>query len=160
MTTLIEGGDSGFLLIDAVRPGRPRSKGSLKAYCLKNRAHTVRVEEQVTDSPLWRLRMAKTFQMDMIERHGKLLNHGGAVQVSLEFRFERERSVTGAVLPSHDTVYPIDMGLGDSDKLIRNALDALTDAHVIEDDRLVVDIAHTKRWGDRAGVRCIVWALP
>lgn len=148
------------VLVNVTRLGRPRTKGSLKVFCVKNARHTVRVEEETKDSSLWRAQVAKAAQVDMLARHGRLLNFDGPVTVSLTFWFEKQISVAkrggGQVIPSHDTEYPTDIMLGDLDKLTRNALDALVDAHVIADDSQVYQLAVMKLWGIEAGVDCVV----
>jgi Holliday junction resolvase RusA-like endonuclease len=126
--------------------GRPRTKGSLSVYCLKNARHTVRVEEETKDSALWRRMVARAAQTCMLDASGGLWNIGDPVGVRLMFVFPQWMSVNGATVPSHDTPWPTAITLGDIDKLTRNVLDALTDAHMIEDDRLVVQLQVIKRW--------------
>jgi hypothetical protein len=135
-----------MILCQFTRLGRPRTKGSLHAYCLKNARHTVRFEEQTKDSKLWRARMAKWAQVSMLDLHGGLVRWEGAAVVEATFYFQRELGVDGEVVESHLTPFPTDIHLGDVDKLTRNLLDALTDAQVIKDDSLVVDIVIRKRW--------------
>jgi Holliday junction resolvase RusA-like endonuclease len=128
--------------------GRPRTKGSLNVYCLKNARHTVRVEEETKDSSLWRRMVARAAQAHMLETSGGLWNVGDPVGVRLLFVFPAWIGVGGEVVPSHDTPWPTAITLGDIDKLTRNVLDALTDAHMIEDDRLVVQLQVAKEWAD------------
>lgn len=142
-----------MILTEFTRLGRPRTKGSLRAYCVKNARHTIRYEEQTKDSSLWRARMAKWAQVSMLDLHGRIVKWPGAVAVEATFYFERED------VESHRTPFPTDIHLGDVDKLTRNLLDALTDAQVIVDDSLVADIVIRKRWcpvGAEPGVTCRV----
>lgn len=128
--------------------GRPRTKGSLKVHCLQNARHTVRVEEETKDSKHFRRVVAVAAQKHMMSVNGGLWNIGDPVGVRLLFTFPRTESVNGGAWPSHDTPWPTAITLGDVDKLARNVLDALTDAHMIEDDRLVVELFVQKRWVD------------
>lgn len=135
-----------MILAEFFRPGRPRTKGSLHAYCTRGRDHKVRIVEETKNSSLWRAQMAKAAQVDHLERHGKLLNHAGPVGLVAVFYFAQVAAVGGGIIPSHQTPFPTDIEIGDLDKLMRNLGDALTDAHVIEDDRLITDLAVKKRW--------------
>jgi Holliday junction resolvase RusA-like endonuclease len=145
-----------MLLVDCFRAGRPRTKGSLRAYCTKGRGHVVRYQESVEESSHWRAQVAKAAQVDMLVRHGKLINTSEPVTAWLRFYFEQEN------IPSHRTPYPTDIHLGDTDKLVRNVLDALTDAHVIKDDSLVVHVDTMKLWtpsGLTPGVQVVVCSV-
>jgi Holliday junction resolvase RusA-like endonuclease len=155
-----------MILVDFTRAGHPRTKGSLRMWCQKNARHTVRVEEETVNSSKWRAQMAKAAQVDMMERHGRLVNYAGPVIVTAGFYFERTARVangerTTEPIASHATVRPTDIHLGDLDKLTRNLLDALVDAHVLQDDSWVVELKIYKAWadGDGAGVRAVVEAL-
>jgi Holliday junction resolvase RusA-like endonuclease len=128
--------------------GRPRTKGSLKVHCLQNARHTVRVEEETKDSARWRRMVAVAAQRHMMAATGGLWNIGDPVGVRLLFTFPRTESVNGGAWPSHDTPWPTAITLGDVDKLARNVLDALTDAHMIEDDRLVTQLMVEKTWAE------------
>jgi hypothetical protein len=139
------------ILTSFFRAGRPRTKGSLRAWCTKGRAHKVHLEEETKDSSLWRAQMAKAAQVDHLERHGKLLNWGGPVGLVCHFLFMPTPEVlggklTGRAIPAHRTPFPTSIDLGDLDKLTRNLGDALEDAHVIENDRLIVSLGIRKTW--------------
>lgn len=143
--------------LDVFVAGRPRTKGSMKPIIdwVAQRWH---MEEQVKESKSWRIRMVNEVMKEIASSCGvpmsaggwKLagLPWGGPVSVGLEFVFPREtRDVAG---------YPIARRYGDSDKLARNVLDALTDAKVYEDDSHVTSMWATKRFvdlGGQAGVR-------
>lgn len=116
--------DSGVLLAAKIG-GRPRTKGSMKPMCTRDAKHTVHLKEQVTDSPKWRRMVARGLREAQIEQHGRLLKHGGPVEVRLVFFMPREESVSGGPIPSHDTEWPIAITVGDIDKLTRNVLDAM-----------------------------------
>lgn len=126
--------------------GRPRTKGSLNVYCMKNATHKVRVEEETKDSSLWRARVAKAAQNHMMATTGGLWNVDHAVSVRALFVFPRQESVNGGVVPSHDTPWPTDITIGDVDKLARNILDAMEDAHLYRNDRLVAQLLVEKTW--------------
>jgi Holliday junction resolvase RusA-like endonuclease len=152
-----------MILASFVRMGRPRTKGSLRGVCTKVHSHKIHYVEQTKDSALWRKQMAKACQVAHLKAtDGILANWRGPVEVKATFVFERELSVAGGPLPSHDTPYPTNIMLGDLDKLARNLLDALTDSHVIADDSYVVSLVTHKRWardGEEPGVIVSVEAL-
>lgn len=134
-------------------PGRPRTKGSLRATCTKNRVHTIRYEESVTESKPWRAKMARALREDQLARHGHLVQFPDAVEVWLTFWYDREE------IASHATPYPTSILLGDVDKASRNALDAMLTPNrregmelcsaLLADDSQVVDLNVRKRWSDR-----------
>lgn len=104
-----------------------------------------------------------------IVRADRPREHPGVAPVELHtfFRFERERStqvsLAARVWPSHDTAWPTANDIGDEDTLRRAIGDALTQAHVIEDDDLVIGGVNLKRWclpGERAGVEIVVCVAP
>jgi Holliday junction resolvase RusA-like endonuclease len=121
-------------------PGRPRSKGSLKHWCMKDRKHTVRVEEQVKDSHAWRVKVAHQVQRECRGAYGEHLRLEIPVELRVVYFFDR----TAEDRP--DEAYPVAMGIGDLDKLDRNIGDALTSSGVIKDDQYIVRIVSEKRW--------------
>jgi len=134
--------------------GRPRPKGSLKGYCQKNAAHTVRFVEQVEQGPVWRRKMALAAQADMKARHGRLLGEVGPVAVRALFVYERPEE-------EGDWCWPIAITYGDTDKLIRNLGDALTDSRLIMDDSQIVGWPDSwKVYGEQAYVRVQVYRAP
>lgn len=144
--------------------GRPRTKGSLKATCTRNRSHTIRYQEETKDSSRWRREIALACQRHQRAMWGKLLGHEGAVEVRLVAYFDRQLSVAqgvaeGTIIPSHLGLFPTDIKLGDTDKLARNVGDALTDSGIIRDDSQVTDFMVAKRWSTPAhpaGVEVLV----
>lgn len=151
--------------------GRPRTKGSLKVYCVQNRAHSIHLEEEVAESKSWRKSVARVLREQQIEQHGKLLGYAGPVEVRLVFFFPRTESVNGGPVPSHDTEWPTHITVGDADKLARNVLDALSApkdrsaakgalcSGLIMDDSQVVLLSVAKFWvtADREpGVQILV----
>ena len=161
------------ILADVFVPGRPRTKGSLKTYCMQNRTHTIRHEEQVAESKPWRAKMARALREVQLATSGRLLQHTGAVEVRLTFWFPREDSVSGGVWESHDTPWPTAISLGDADKLTRNALDAMLTptkrdgmelcSALLADDSQVVGLTVWKFWEDDsnpAGVRILAMEAP
>jgi Holliday junction resolvase RusA-like endonuclease len=157
------------VLIEARAGGRPRTKGSLRVSCLKNRAHTVRVEEEVEDSKRWRSRMALQLRHAQIEKYGKLISWPGPVEVRLVFFFPRDTSVKGGWIDSHATEWPTAITLGDVDKLTRNALDSMLTPRkrqempycsaLLADDSQVVSLSVGKFWtaaDNEPGVQILV----
>lgn len=144
------------ILIQARIGGRPRTKGSLKVYCVRDRKHTIHLEEEVDQSKTWRAAVAREIRQAQIEQHGRLLGYAGPVEVRLVFHFPRTESVTGGPVPSHDTQWPVHITLGDADKLARNVLDALSaptkrsqiplTSGLIVDDSQVVLLSVAKFW--------------
>lgn len=162
-----------MILADFQAGGRPRTKGSLNAYCMKNRQHTIRVEEDITDSKRWRKVVARACRVWQLDRYaGKFLRYAGPVEVRLVFFFPRDESVNGGPVPTHDTLWPTHITLGDWDKLGRNVSDALStprkraEAEVcsalILDDSQIVKGSIAKFWStaDREpGVQVLVLSV-
>lgn len=157
------------VLIEARAGGRPRTKGSLRVFCQKNRAHTVHIDEEVAESKTWRAKVALELRHAQIEKYGKLISWPGPVEVRLVFFFPRTESVAGGSIPTHDTDWPTHITLGDADKLARNVLDALSTPRkrsemwgcsaLLADDSQVVSLSVGKFWttGDHApGVQILV----
>lgn len=143
--------------------GRARTKGSLKVYCMKNRAHSVKVEEEVAESKRWRRAVALAAQAQSREVWGTpTLGHAGPVEVRLAVYLPRQLSVAkgqeGTVVPSHSTDFPTDIKLGDVDKLARNIGDALTDSRLILDDSQITDFLVAKRWAPLGMTGAAGWA--
>lgn len=145
-----------MILADFRVNGRPRTKGSLKAYCMKNAAHTMRIEEEVAESKSWRAKVARASREYQLSTYGALRQFDGPVQVRLVLWFPREQSVSGGPIPTHDTPWPTAITVGDVDKLARNVLDALSmpakKAHapltsgLIRDDSQVAFLSVLKMW--------------
>lgn len=132
--------------------GRPRTKGSLLAHCVKDRNHTIRYKESVEKSAYWRRLVAVNAQLDQKERHGHLLLHDGPVTVHARCFFVRPDGVTDP--------YPTDIHIGDTDKLARNIGDALTDSGLIRDDSQITDWDICKRWSDAGYAYADVLVIP
>lgn len=135
------------LLVSFTVEGKARPKGSLRPILRKKRNGQpyVHMMEQSTDGPLWRRHVAAAAR----EAIGLAGPNGVTgfptvlpVEVGITFGFQRPK-VTDAVAPTLPTI-------GDLDKLIRNVLDALTDAGVYQDDRLVVRVVALKVFLDEA----------
>lgn len=124
--------------IDVHIGGRPRTKGSLRH---KGHGHMV---EQVAGSAAWRQLVAERLAGMLGQEQGpdgpvrRYLPYDGPVFVHAVFMFIR----SGADPDSH----PVSIGYGDLDKLARNIGDAVTDAGVIADDRLIVEWYLSKTW--------------
>lgn len=94
--------------------------------------------------------------------------YGGPVELHTFFRFERTLAVANGVelmnaIPSHNTEWPTAHDIGDYDTLLRAVPDALTQAHVIADDDLVMGGMNYKRWclpGERPGVLIVLRLAP
>jgi Holliday junction resolvase RusA-like endonuclease len=134
--------------------GRPRTKGSLNAYCSKGRDHKLIWKEQVKDSAAWRKRVAFVVQSEARAAYGEHLLLEIPVELRLVYFFRREDEDRST------EPYPTAMTVGDLDKLDRNVLDALTSSGVIKDDRYVVRIMSEKRWGNVAGVQLTLMQIP
>lgn len=160
------------VLVQTKVGGRPRTKGSLRVTCRRNRAHDLRYEEDITESKPWRAKMARALREAQLAQHGKLLSWPGPVEVRLVFFFPREQSVAGGNRPTHDTVWPTAITLGDVDKLTRNALDAMLTpskregmelcSGLLADDSQVVLLAVGKFWVAEdfdPGVQILVMSL-
>ena len=115
-------------------PGKARPKGSLAGRCLRNRAHTVVMREQV-DNKRWRAAIAREARAEWKDAAPV----EEPVGVLIAVFFERERTAAGALLPSHSTEYPCAPEFGDEDKHSRMVKDALQDAGALKDDRYVVE---------------------
>lgn len=138
------------VILQAYVTGRPRSKGSLKTYCMKDRRHTIRAEEQVKDSGLWRKTVAAAVQRRGRELYGEDLRLEIPVELRAVYFFRREDE------DRPGEAYPVAMGIGDLDKLDRNIGDALTSSGIIKDDQYIVRIVSEKRWaaqGSPGGVQ-------
>lgn len=144
------------VLIEAQVSGRPRTKGSLRVFCQRNRAHTVHIDEDIQESKTWRALVALQLREAQLAKYGKLISYPGPVEVRLAFFFPRDESVNGGPIPTHDTVWPIHIMLGDADKLARNVLDALSTpkkrsemwgtSALLADDSQVVSLSVGKFW--------------
>jgi Holliday junction resolvase RusA-like endonuclease len=137
--------------------GRPRTKGSLKAYCSRGRDHKLVWKEQVAESKPWRTKVAATVQREARAAHGRDLKLDVPLELRAIYWFRREDED----LP--DGRRPTAMTTGDLDKLDRNILDALTSSGVIKDDRFIVRIMSEKRWaapGGLAGVQLLLMPVP
>lgn len=140
-------------------PGHPRPKGSMEPQVVRDGSGRptgrVRLVESSPEGPRWRR---------IIAAHVRALRWpmlSGPVAVSLSFWFDAQ-ALGAADDEAH--AYPVQAYVGDTDKLIRNVLDALDDADVYADDRQVVDVTAGKRWTRQApgraglaGVGLRVW---
>jgi hypothetical protein len=142
-------------------PGRSRTKGSLKPIHIRGgagRPCRVSLTEDHELATPWKKRM-----MEELLGTAGVVPYADAVEIHCFFRFERELAVGGGVWPSHETLWPTARDIGDEDKLRRNVLDALTQAHVIADDDLSIGGMNYKRWcteGEQPGVLIIVQSAP
>ena len=134
--------------------GRPRTKGSMNAYCSKGRDHKLIWTEQVKDSKAWRRTVAAHVQREVRAAYGDHLKLEVPLELRCVYFFSRE-------LEDRSTdPYPTAMTVGDLDKLDRNILDALTSSGVIKDDRFIVRIMSEKRWGPAPGVQLTLMQIP
>lgn len=138
------------ILLSTFVPGRPRSKGSLKHWCMKDRRHTVRVEEQVADSAKWKRTVAAHVQREALKAYGRHLQYAGPVVLRTVFYFDRARE------DRPEEAYPVAMGIGDLDKLLRNVGDALVSSGLIKDDQYIVRVEVDKFWGTEPGATIVV----
>lgn len=142
------------LLAECWIGGRPRSKGSLKVISGRGRK-PVMVEDHRHSKP-WRTQMTRELKAHLIRIKSNEI-HTGPVAVAVTFVFER-RGPSAQLLPWPTLNAGVNAN-GDLDKLLRNVLDALTDAGVIADDSQVCKISSEKRWGDLSGVEVSVWMI-
>lgn len=119
-------------------PGHPRPKGSLTPQMVRDGGGRltgrVRMVESSPDSSRWRR---------IVARHVAALGWPKLwtpCEVSLVFWFDPPSAVQS------ETEWPTTKTIGDIDKLVRNVLDALTDAKAYNDDRQVVRVHADKRW--------------
>lgn len=135
------------ILLSTFVPGRPRSKGSLKHWCMKDRRHTVRVEEQVADSAKWKRAVAAHVQREALKAYGRHLQYAGPVELTVYFYFNPDQEDRGG------ETHPVAIGIGDLDKLLRNVGDALVSSGLIKDDQYIVGVQCFKRWAINPGAR-------
>ena len=141
--------------------GRSRTKGSLKPVHIRmggGRCKVSLTEDHALATP-WKKRMIHALNVARASDVDRDQAYADAVEIHCFFRFERERAVGGGAWPSHETLWPTAPDIGDEDKLRRNVLDALTQAHVIADDALSIGGANYKRWcveGEQPGVLIVV----
>ena len=124
-------------------PGKPAPKGSLRHV-----GHG-RLVEQVKGSKPWREAIVLAAAQER-DRWG-WQTATGAVGVEIETTFERPKT------SRHER--PITRSSGDVDKLARNVLDALVDAHIIRDDSQVVAMCITKTHGQTAGATITIGTI-
>lgn len=142
------------VLMQAWVPGRPRSKGSMKAWCTRGAQHKIRMEEQVADSGAWRKKVAALVQRLGRERYGRDLKLEMPVELRVVYFFRREDED----MPTEPR--PTAITVGDLDKLDRNIGDALTSSGLIRDDKFIVRIMSEKRWGPQAGAQVTLLQIP
>jgi Holliday junction resolvase RusA-like endonuclease len=154
-------------------PGLPKTKGSLT---FKGKEY---VEENVKGSARWRRLVASAVRADLVRRHGVRpglppANHltipvGVRLQFWLPESAEPRADVTGLDRATRESASiglgPIKSGSGDLDKLVRNVLDALTDAGAYRDDVQVVRVIADKMVRDGVtpstpGVLILAWTMP
>lgn len=161
-----EAGDRGApnLLVGFTVMGRARPKGSLKAIPFRKAGGKIGVhmKEQSTDGSLWRQHVATVARVAVRALGGYA--EGGVtgfptvlpVRVVMRFGFER---IKGTTVEGAEHA-PVSGYFGDVDKLVRNVLDALTDAGVYADDRLVTRVEAVKCYvadGETAHTTVEVW---
>jgi hypothetical protein len=133
--------------LDVWVAGRPRTKGSLRPVKAPGSGR-VKMVEEVRQSSEWRRTIVNAAVLEISEpaAGGRRVLHGGwpmlgAVAVTLAFYFAPTAEALKTGLH-----FPITRYYGDVDKLTRNVLDALQDAHVYGDDAHVARLTTDKRW--------------
>lgn len=135
-----------MILANLTVTGRARTKGSLKP--VRTGAGSFYMKEQVAQSRPWRAKVARASREYQLAEFGALRRYEGAVEVRAVFFLPREESVSGGPFPSHDTLWPTAITIGDGDKLLRNVNDALimprkrseaavTSALILDDSQIV-----------------------
>lgn len=143
------------VLLRTYVPGRPRTKGSLNAYCSKGPTHKLIWKEQVVEGPAWRKKVAVQVQREARAAYGLApLKLEIPVELRVVYFFRREDEDM-PTLPR-----PTAITVGDLDKLDRNIGDALTSSGLIKDDKYIVRIMSEKRWGAQAGAQIMLLQVP
>ena len=146
--------------LDLFIPGMPKPKGSMR------HVGNGRMVEQLAGSQPWRVTVAAAVYRHIRCTCGapdcQALCDGypldGALAVVFVATFPKPKSA-----PKTRRVDPVTRSTGDIDKLARNILDALVDAHAIRDDAQVVELWALKRYGavdTTPGVRIRVGRAP
>lgn len=150
-------------LIEVWVGGRPRTKGSLRP--VRTPGGQIRQVEEVKGSKAWRTTVSNTVIPEILDevkvdgmRSRWRLREGwpnqSVVIVAARFYFDRPKSNTDP--------FPTAVTFGDTDKLLRNVLDALKDARVYADDSQVADVSGCKRFVESTalgeGASITVWS--
>jgi len=131
--------------------GTPAPKGSL-AYKGRNKKTGAPVmAEQLKASKPWRDRVAGAIAEYLVSHEGSTLKRGVPVGVEATFTFPRPKAHYGTGRNEHRLKpsapgYPTGHNTGDSDKLLRNILDAMQDAGLVVDDAQVVEVTGRKTY--------------
>lgn len=146
--------DTPQLLVAFSVAGKARPKGSLRPLPVRkaNGKLGVYMKEESTDGPLWRRHVAKA-AAEAIGAAGPngVTGFPTALPVEVRIRFGFARP-SRTVAPA-----PITRYFGDVDKLVRNVLDALTDAGVYADDSQVTELRASKSFRSVACTEVEVW---
>lgn len=138
-------------VLAAFIPGQPKTKGSMTA-----RANGS-MYENVEGSSRWKATMRSVLEQTIAKSPGfRAVEAGRPVRVDLTAFMARPSGETGS------PAFPCAGRIGDLDKLVRNALDAGTEAGVWADDVQVTDFGQTrKRWATERGpgIQLIVYEL-
>jgi Holliday junction resolvase RusA-like endonuclease len=137
--------------------GRPRTKGSLTPQMSRGVGGKIRVH--LVESGEYAVPWKRTMIAEIKRAGVGIVPYAGAVEVSATFVFAQQEGVSHEVWPSHRTLYPTAIDIGDLDKLLRNLLDALTQSGLIKDDSQAARIVSDKCWGVVQGVDVEVKAL-
>lgn len=150
-------------LLAARVSGTPGPKGSVNAYCVrcagKGLKPAVAVREQSERGVAFRKLVARELKAAVRARELEIFT--GPVITRLTFYIERQISVDGDIVPSHQSPVPTHRNSGDVEKHVRTVHDALMDAGIIADDSQVADTVARKRWADEvnpAGVMITIQA--
>jgi Holliday junction resolvase RusA-like endonuclease len=144
------------LIAELFVPGRPRTKGSLKPFPVRDGRGGMKITVHDTpESEEWKRTMIRAIRQEYkIKPHvvGRKITgftpepYAGPVDVTAVFAFDRRQSVNGGAVESQAGEYPTAEVVGDVDKLLRNLLDALTQSGLIADDRFVIWTSAVKLW--------------
>ena len=129
-------------------PGEPVGKGSFKAFVPKGAEHPIITNDNARTKP-WEARVALAAKQQW--PHGVCR---GGVRMHLYFTFTRPKGHYGTGRNAgrvKDSAPAEKLTTPDIDKLQRAVLDALTGI-VYADDKQVLDVRQSKRFGDAAGV--------
>lgn len=138
-------------VIAAWIPGQPKTKGSMTA------RPNGSMRENVVGSSRWKAAMKSVLESTAARMPlFAMVEAGKAIRVDMTAYLSRPPGETGA------HAFPCAGRIGDLDKLVRNLLDAGTEARVWADDVQVTDFGHTKkRWATERGpgIQVLVYEL-
>lgn len=123
--------------------GTPVAQGSMECLGQRGRIRHLILDSKRVELQPWRGKITAGAKA-LLDRVGPM---AGPLSVSVTFTVPRPPSV-----PLKKRAYPITRSSGDTDKLLRAVLDALTDAELIKDDSQVIQSEAWKAYPDSPGI--------